>query len=80
METDLYAGISLNASVSESQVSWDAAKHVMALNLIIARRHPKLATTHVCKSHGECATTNLNVRRLWRRLVSRPSMNVSHHD
>ena len=46
MQTDLYAGISVNASVSESQVSCIATQHV-AMKLMAAPRLPKLVITHV---------------------------------
>ena len=46
MQTDLYAGISVNASVSESQVSCVAAQHVV-MNLMVAPRHLKPVIMHV---------------------------------
>ena len=50
MQTDLYAGISVNASASESQVSCIATQH-MAMKLTVAPRHPKLVIMHVRPTH-----------------------------
>ena len=46
VQTDLYAGISVNASVSESQVSCIATQHVV-MKLMVALRLPKLVIMHV---------------------------------
>ena len=51
VQTDLYAGISVNASASESQVSCIATQHV-AMNLMVAPRHPKLVIMHVRPTRG----------------------------